>query len=258
MIRPLVLPLIFATMIFTGCGDNQKENNNQNNSITINKIEKKITKKQTNLGCEDKEHNSSKECSQQEDSSAQFILNILAKKTDINKKEDLQNFMKSINDKKFENEDEKKLGTPPNNNIASIKKGLLNLIESEDSKKRPKEIKKQLETLMADMESSPKNISNIQKNIIKLVEEEEKKDTPSAKKFTKAIINDVIKNKIDIIEENENFYIIKVKRGDNLGLLAKRYYNDKSKYKIIYEANKDKINSNYEIYPGIKLLIPKI
>jgi len=182
----------------------------------------------------------------------------LAKKTDINKKEDLQNFMKSINDRKFENEDEKKLGTPPNNNITTIKKKLISLIESEESKKRPKEIKKQLEALITNIETSPKNISNIQKNLIKLVEEEEKKDTPSTKKFTKAIINDIVKNKIDIIEENEKFYIIKVKTGDNLSLLAKRYYNDKSKYKIIYEANKDKINSKYEIYPGVKLLIPKI
>ena len=258
MIHPLVLPLIITTIVFIGCEDNQKENDNPRSSITINKIEKKITKKQTNIGCEDKEHNSSGECSQQEDSSAQFILNTLAKKTDTNKKEDLENFVKGINDKKFENEDEKKLGTPPNNNITTIKKKLISLIESEESKKRPKEIKKQLEALITNIETSPKNISNIQKNLIKLVEEEEKKDTPSTKKFTKAIINDIVKNKIDIIEENEKFYIIKVKKGDNLALLAKRYYNDKSKYKIIYEANRDKINSKYEIYPGIKLLIPKI
>jgi len=258
MIRPLVLPLIVTTIVFIGCEDNQKGNDNPKSSIIINKIEKKITKKQTNLGCEDKEHNSSEECSQQENSSAQFILNALAKKTDTNKKEDLENFVKGINDKKFENEDEKKLGTPPNNNITTIKKKLISLIESEESKKRPKEIKKQLEALITNIETSPKNISNIQKNLIKLVEEEEKKDTPSTKKFTKAIINDIVKNKIDIIEENEKFYIIKVKTGDNLSLLAKRYYNDKSKYKIIYEANKDKINSKYEIYPGVKLLIPKI
>jgi len=257
MVNLSIVPLIVTAIIFIGCGDNQEENNNQNSSIAINKIEKKITKKQTNLGCEDKEHNGSQECSQ-EDNSAQFILNALAKKENINKKEDLENFMKSVNDREFEDEDEKKLGTPPNSNIASIKKELISLIESEESKKRPKEIKKQLEALITDIESSPKNISNIQKNLIKLVEEEGKKDTPSAKKFTKAIINDVAKNKIDIIEENEKFYIIRVKKGDNLAILAKRYYNDKNKYKIIYEANKDKINSKYEIYPGIKLLIPKI
>ncbi|HHB94840.1 MAG TPA: LysM peptidoglycan-binding domain-containing protein, partial [Campylobacterales bacterium] len=77
-------------------------------------------------------------------------------------------------------------------------------------------------------------------------------------KFANAIIQDVSNKKVSIIEENTNFLIIKVNNGDNLSILAQRYYNDRSKYKIIYEANKDKINSKYEIYPGSKLLIPKI
>jgi len=303
MIHPLVPPLIFTTIIFIGCGDNQKEDNNKNGLITINKIEKKITKKQTNLGCEDKEHNGSKECSQEEDS-AQFILNTLAKKSNTNgenniksikenltlsleeitkeeskqdklkdslialvnkvnitkggKRKDLQNFVGSISDSEFENENEKKLGTPHTNNIALIRDELTNLVDSNDLDIKPKELKKRLESLIEDVTESKKSLFQTQKSLRNLVKEAENKGTSSAKKFANAIIKDVSNKKISIIEENNKFLIIKVKRGDNLSLLAERYYNDKSKYKIIYKANRDKINSNYEIYPGIKLLIPKI
>jgi len=303
MIYPSIVPLILTAIIFIGCEDNQKENNNQNSSITINKIEKTITKKQTNLGCEDKEHNSSQECSQ-EDSSAQFILNTLAKDSNSNseddiksikenlslsleeitkeeskqdklkdslvalvdkvnttkggKGKDLQNFVGNIDDSEFENEDEKKLGTPHTNKIASIRDELTNLVESDDLEIKPKEVKKRLESLIAGVTESKKSLSQTQKSLINLVEEAEKKDTPSAKKFANAIIKDVSNKKISIIEDNDKFLVIRVKSGDNLSILAQRYYNDKSKYKIIYEANKNKINSNYEIYPGSKLLIPKI
>ncbi|MCK4442490.1 MAG: LysM peptidoglycan-binding domain-containing protein [Sulfurovaceae bacterium] len=299
---PLILSL--TTIIFIGCGGNKEENNNQNSSITINKIEKSITKKQTNLGCNDKEHNSSKECKQQEEDSAQFILNTLAKESSSNnehdikvikenlsssleeitkeenkqdklrnslvalvdkvntskggKGKDLQSFVENINDREFEDEDEKKLGTPNTNKIASIKNELTNLVELDDLSIKPKEVKKKLESLISDVTKSQKSLSQTQKSLKNLVEEAEKTNTPSAKKFANAIIKDVSNKKISIIEENENFFIIKVKNGDNLSILAQRYYNDKNKYKIIYEANKEKINSKYEIYPGSKLLIPKI
>jgi len=305
MIRPVAL-LTLTTIIFIGCGDNQEENSNQNSSIAINKIEKTITKKQTNLGCEDKEHNSSEEC-RQEESSAQFILNTLAKDSSNNTKnteddiksikenlslsleeitkeeskqdklkdslvalvdkvnttkggkgKNLQNFVGNIDDSEFENEDEKKLGTPHTNKIASIRDELTNLVESDDLEIKPKEVKKRLESLIAGVTESKKSLSQTQKSLINLVEEAEKKDTPSAKKFANAIIKDVSNKKISIIEDNDKFLVIRVKSGDNLSILAQRYYNDKSKYKIIYEANKNKINSNYEIYPGSKLLIPKI
>jgi len=302
MIRPVAL-LTLTTIIFIGCGDKQEENSNQNSSIAINKIEKTITKKQTNLGCEDKEHNSSEECTQ-EDNSAQFILNTLAKDSTNNseddiksikenlslsleeitkeeskqdklkdslvalvdkvnttkggKRKDLQNFVGNIDDSEFENEDEKKLGTPHTNKIASIRDELTNLVESDDLEIKPKEVKKRLENLIAGVTESKKSLSQTQKSLRNLVKEAEEKDTPSAKKFANAIIKDVSNKKISIIEDNDNFLVIKVKSGDNLSLLAQRYYNDKSKYKIIYEANKNKINSKYEIFPGIKLLIPKI
>ena len=301
---PSLLSLSLTAIFFIGCGDNKEENNNQNSSIMINNIEKSITKKQTNFGCNDKEDNGSKECKQKEESSAQFILNTLAKESSSNdkndiktikknlnssleeiteeeKKEDklknslislvdkvnsskenkekyLQNFIKKIDDKEFENEDEKKLGTPNSNQITLIKNKLINLVKSDDLSINPKEVKKKLRKLISDVTESENSLYQTKKSLKNLIKKVEKNNTKSSKKFADAIIKDVPNKKISILEENDKFFIIRVKSGDNLSILAKRYYNNKNKYKIIYEANKDKINSKYEIYPGSKLLIPKI
>lgn len=47
-----------------------------------------------------------------------------------------------------------------------------------------------------------------------------------------------------------------VKAGECLWGLAVKYYNDGNKYLKIYEANKDKIKSDYVIYIGQVLVIP--
>lgn len=49
-----------------------------------------------------------------------------------------------------------------------------------------------------------------------------------------------------------------VKKGDCLWNIAKRFYGDGSKYKKIYEANKDKIHNPNLIYPNQVLVIPSI
>ena len=50
----------------------------------------------------------------------------------------------------------------------------------------------------------------------------------------------------------------KVVAGDTLWALAKKYYGDGSKYTIIYNANKDKVNNPNLIYVGQILTIPSI
>lgn len=49
-----------------------------------------------------------------------------------------------------------------------------------------------------------------------------------------------------------------VVKGDCLWNLAKKYYGNGSKYTVIYEANKDKVKSNYIIYVGQVLTIPAL
>jgi len=288
----LLIPLTFTAIFCIGCGNN----NDKNSSISINQIEKSITKEKTNLGCGDKEHNSSKECSEAKSSSAQFILNTLEKDLGDSGKEDIASIKQKLNisleeitkesNKKSKlkdslialvdkvdhhkggkakdlqnfvnNLDDSQIGTSHVKKIASIKDELTNLVELDNSDVKPKDVKRRLESLIADVTESKKSLSQTQKSLKNLVANAEKKDTPSAKKFANAIIKDVANKKISIIEENDKYFIIKVQRGDNLSILAKRYYNNRNKFKLIYEANRDKINSRYEIYPNSRLLIPKI
>jgi len=46
--------------------------------------------------------------------------------------------------------------------------------------------------------------------------------------------------------------------GDCLWNLAKKYYGDPYKWKLIYNANKDRISNPNKIFPKQKLIIPAI
>jgi len=49
--------------------------------------------------------------------------------------------------------------------------------------------------------------------------------------------------------------IVVVKKGDTLGTLAKKYYNDSTAYDIIIRNNKELTPKSHTIYPGQKLRI---
>jgi len=57
-------------------------------------------------------------------------------------------------------------------------------------------------------------------------------------------------------EPEAQFYT--VKRGDSLSKIAKKYYGDAKKYKIIFEANKPMLKDPNLIYPGQVLRIPAV
>jgi len=170
----------------------------------------------------------------------------------------LQRFIHKVNSNTFETEEERKLGSTTSHNLVNIKEELKNLVSLERSETAPKEVKKKLQDLISNITESKKDLSQTKATLEDLVKKVEQQDSPSAKKFVSAMIEDVSNNKIRIIKEQKHYFIIKVQEGDNLSILAKRYYNDTDKYKLIYQANKDKINSDYQIYPGSTLLIPKL
>lgn len=58
------------------------------------------------------------------------------------------------------------------------------------------------------------------------------------------------------VKEEELFY--EVKRGDSLSKIAKEVYGDAMKYNHIFEANKPMLKDPNLIYPGQKLVIPKL
>lgn len=53
-------------------------------------------------------------------------------------------------------------------------------------------------------------------------------------------------------------YKYMIKKGDNLSRIARKAYNDKKLYNIIFEANKSIIKNPSKIYPGQVIVIPAI
>jgi nucleoid-associated protein YgaU len=49
-----------------------------------------------------------------------------------------------------------------------------------------------------------------------------------------------------------------VEPGDSLSKIAKKYYGDASKWKMIYEANRDDIKNPDLIHPGQVFRIPEL
>jgi nucleoid-associated protein YgaU len=56
-------------------------------------------------------------------------------------------------------------------------------------------------------------------------------------------------------DEHETYTVV---AGDSLSRIAKRRYGKGSMWKLIYEANRDKIENPDLIYPGQVLRIPKV
>lgn len=281
-----LLPI--SMLLLSGC---QNDTDDNSSSIKINQIEKNLTNAKTNIGCQEKEKNKSnqEECTD----STSFILNVLKEdsKTELknidlirnevetsiekiskeeekqeniknslisfvnkfspNKKEDLRKFIaETIGEENSVNSKELRL----------IKNGLKTLVKQEETQQvSPKEVKEKLNKFIQNIGESNKELTQTKITLNQLMDDivEEDKNN-SRKQFVSAMIQDVVDNNLMVIKETDEHYIVKVQKGESLSLLAKRYYHDTRKYKIIYEANKDKINSNYEIFPGTKLLIPKL
>ena len=60
------------------------------------------------------------------------------------------------------------------------------------------------------------------------------------------------------ISENTDERVHVVASGESLSVIARKYYGDPMKWKVIYEANKDKIQNPDVIKPGQEFVIPLI
>jgi len=137
---------------------------------------------------------------------------------------------------------------------------LLSLVGEVESKKLKKEeVEEKLLALVGDASKNEKqSLKQTQLSLESLVSSAEKEGTKEAKRLASSIIKDVSKKKIKILRTEDTFVEILVQSGDSLSALATKYYGDATKYKIIYEANRDKIGNKNTIYPGTTLVIPKI
>jgi len=90
-------------------------------------------------------------------------------------------------------------------------------------------------------------------NVISLISKEKK-----IVEFRKNSITKTETNKIS--HKKPRIYKVWIwqETGDCLWNIAKKYYGDPFKWKLIYEENRDKIKEPHKIFPKQKLIIPYI
>lgn len=93
-------------ILFIGCEKSQE--NNENNSISINKIEQNITNKKTDLGCKNIDNPNVEECTEGNIDSKEFILSTLKRDLNNHKKSNIDSIKETLNVSLKEIEEEKK------------------------------------------------------------------------------------------------------------------------------------------------------
>lgn len=67
-----------------------------------------------------------------------------------------------------------------------------------------------------------------------------------------------VDDRISVVNAAPEAVFYEVKRGDSLSKIAKQFYGDPMKYKIIFEANQPMLDNPDMIYPGQTLRIPNL
>lgn len=99
------------------------------------------------------------------------------------------------------------------------------------------------------------------KTEVKAIEEDVSEiSTPEEKieEFSKGTIIPEKEQKVPVAEIQTRKVVHKVASNDSLIKLSRQYYGDETKWKIIFEANKDKIQNPDLLYTGLELVIPDI
>ena len=174
-----------------------------------------------------------------------------------NVKKDLQDFVGSFDNLGELSEEEERLGHVDMEDVIDVKNELERLVEGTDEIKR-EQIESKFKMLVEDTLKSEETLKQTKKTLIQLVDASEKNGSKEAEQFANSIIEDVSSRKIVILDAKDEYITIKVKQGDNLSSLAKKYYGNPNKHQIIYNANRNIINEDKIIFPGTTLIIPKI
>lgn len=105
-----------------------------------------------------------------------------------------------------------------------------------------------------------KNYTMYAGNVLTLprLETLEKQNTKKALscKFCAALLSDSSLKNIDVLNIEKDYTEVKIRKGDSLSKLAYKYYGKASHYGKIFDANRDKIGTNYLIHVGDILRIP--
>ena len=116
---------------------------------------------------------------------------------------------------------------------------------------------------MVDADSDVANSVKVQTKSAKdllnaLVASASESDSKAKNEYVANLLTEISKDKIRLVKVGKDYTTIKVKRGDTLSTIARNIYGNSSKYRMIYEANKDVLKSPNSIYVGAVLKIPNI
>ncbi|GEM_PF-5254260 len=100
----------------------------------------------------------------------------------------------------------------------------------------------------------PKSKEDLIKDVIKEIS-----TNPKVKNsYVVGLLKEVSKSKMDIVSVTKEYTIVKIKEGDNLWNIAKEIYGDGFKYRLIYEANKDRLADPNVVPVGTVIKVPKV
>ena len=247
------------------------------------------------IGCDIEKKNTNQECSDQNElSSSAYILNQLTEDKEEPLKEEVSKLNSPLSDseqlsmlvaeenniKRSEQERENSAKDDLEKLVSSAKdletdnasigrfdkeqfkyawEELESLVASnEDSSVKQENLKLELENLVLSASSNKNNRTQHTKKVKALINTSTKDSSIENRKFIENIVSDLSHQKIELIESNEKWIKIKIKQGDTLAILAKNYYGDEYKFRIIYNANREKIKDDYMIYVGDTLKIPTL
>ena len=293
----LKMVLLVVTIIFLGCGNEKKEQKIgiiEKTKEALGSSDEEgcsLEKNNSNQECSQNSSSSSfilntlikeskeKNQTQNQDNSLRRELNSFVEdvyedrkqKLKLSIKDELENLVESTKDREDIRSELEELvdSTKDREDIRNELEELVNSTENrEDIKSELDKLvnsveksnveKSKLLQLVEDVNKQTSSIENTKNSLESLVSSAQNSGTASAKRLASSIIRDVSQNKIKILKTEDKFIEIEVQQGDSLSSLAYKYYGNSSKYNLIYEMNKDKINDKKVIYPGTILTIPKI
>ena len=162
----------------------------------------------------------------------------------------------------FADADEKSIGTFDIEKFSTTWQELQSLVDnSEETQTRQKSLIEELEVLVvtaATSATADENIEKVEAKVKALLKISSNTSSVQETKFSNAVMSDMSDKTIDLIEANDQWIKIKIQSGETLSSYAKKYYGDPNKYRIIYEANRDVIGTDYMIYVGSILKIPTL
>jgi len=141
-------------------------------------------------------------------------------------------------------------------NLNSLAQEIMEL--TQDDKHQHIRVPKMVPFLKKEGMKDTNKKSKVKKILSALGNLAEQEGTSSACTFCSGILNDVMVNKVEVVDMAQDWVQLRIKKGNTLSYFAKNYYGNANSYKNIYQFNKKTIGKNYTMYIGKTVTLPRI